>query len=305
MKTYLVTGGAGFIGSHLVPALLAAGHKVRVLDNFSTGKREHIPKGAELFEADIRKLDAIRPAFEGVDGVFHMGALPRVQLSIDNPVETHEVNVTGTLNVLLAARDAKVKRVVYSASSAAYGDQATLPLHEEMKPNPKNPYGLQKYVGEEYAKIFSICYGLETVSLRYFNIYGPRLSFVGAYVSVIAVFLGQNKKGETLTIVGDGTQTRDFTFVEDVVRANMAAMESTKVGKGEVVNVGAGANQSVNFIAEQFGGKTVHTTPRIEPHDTLADIRKAKALLDWEPRVEFSDGLKRTREWFSESEKVV
>ncbi len=299
MKTYLVTGGAGFIGSHIVPALIAAGHRVRVLDNFATGKREHIPKGVELFETDIRELDAIRPAFEGVDGVFHMGALPRVQLSIDNPVETHEVNVTGTLNVLLAARDAKVKRVVYSASSAAYGDQATLPLHEEMKPNPKNPYGLQKYVGEEYAKIFSICYGLETVSLRYFNIYGPRLSFTGAYVSVIAVFLQQNKKGETLTIVGDGTQTRDFTFVEDVVRANMAAMESAKVGKGEVINVGAGANQSVNFIAEQFGGSTTHTPPRIEPHDTLADIRKAKALLDWEPRVRFADGLKKTREWFA------
>ncbi|MDO8582129.1 MAG: NAD-dependent epimerase/dehydratase family protein [bacterium] len=298
MKTYLVTGGAGFIGSHLVPALLTAGHRVRVLDDFSTGKREHIPKGVQLFEADIRKLDAIRSAFEGVDGVFHMGALPRVQLSIDNPVETHDVNVTGTLNVLLAARDAKVKRVVYSASSAAYGDQATLPLHEEMKPNPKNPYGLQKYVGEEYAKIFSICYGLETVSLRYFNIYGPRLSFQGAYVSVIAVFLQQNKKGETLTIVGDGTQTRDFTFVEDVVRANMAAMESVKVGKGEVVNVGAGVNQSVNFIAEQFGGPTTHTSPRIEPHDTLADIRKAKVLLDWEPRTKFEEGLKRTREWF-------
>lgn len=295
---YLVTGGAGFIGSHLVPALLAEGNHVRVLDNFSTGKREHVPKDAELFEADIRDLDSIRSAFQGVDGVFHMGALPRVQLSIENPVETHDVNVTGTLNVLLAARDAKVKRVVYSASSAAYGDQPSLPLHEDMKPNPKNPYGLQKYVGEEYAKIFSICFGLETVSLRYFNIYGPRLNFNGAYVSVIAVFLQQHKKGETLTIVGDGTQTRDFTFVEDVVRANMAAMKSAKVGKGDVINVGAGANQSVNYIAEQFGGQITHVPPRIEPHDTLADIGKAKALLDWEPTVRFKDGLARTREWF-------
>ncbi len=297
--TFLVTGGAGFIGSNLARALLAVGHTVRILDNFSTGKRDNIPPGAELIEADIRDLEAIRPAFAGVTGVFHVAALPRVQLSIEQPLETNAVNVNGTLNVILAARDAGVRRLVYSASSSAYGDAVTLPLHEAMLPNPKSPYGLQKYIGEEYAKIASICWGMETVSLRYFNVYGPRMAFGGAYVTVIAIFLEQKGEGRTLTITGDGTQTRDFTYIDDVVRANILAMEHPNVGKGEMMNIGAGKNYSVNEVAARIGGSTMHIAPRIEPHDTLADITRAQKLLGWTPEVTFVEGLRRTVEWYS------
>ncbi|KKU48982.1 hypothetical protein A3H10_00760 [Candidatus Uhrbacteria bacterium RIFCSPLOWO2_12_FULL_46_10] len=298
MSNYLVTGGAGFIGSHIVEALLEHGDKVRVLDDFSTGKRENVPYGAEVTEGSITDAKALKSAFMGIDGVFHAAALPRVQLSIEEPLKTNEINITGTLNVLMAARDAGVKRIVYSASSSAYGDQDILPLHEDMKPNPKSPYGLQKYVGEEYCKLASIFWNVETVSLRYFNVYGPRLAFEGSYVTVIAVFLKQLAAGEPLTITGDGTQTRDFTFVDDVVRANLLAMGNDKVGKGEVINIGAGNNNSVNEVAALIGGPVLHIDPRVEPRDTLADISKAKNLFNWEPRVEFKDGLKQTIEWF-------
>jgi len=288
----LVTGGAGFIGSNLVDALIAAEHHVRVLDNFSTGSRAYLNAKAELFELDFTKLDAIRPAFVGVDTVFHVGALPRVPLSIDKPQETHLANVDGTLNVLIASRDAKVRRLVYSASSSAYGEQATLPLREDMRPNPMNPYALQKYIGEEYCRLFSSLYGLETVSLRYFNVYGPRMATVGAYVTVISVFRRQKAAGETLTIVGDGEQTRDFTYVSDVVAANLAAMTSDRVGRGEVINIGAGDPHSVNEIAKYFGGPTTHLPARPEARHTAADIARAKNLLGWEPKVRFWNGVK-------------
>ena len=300
---FLVTGGAGFIGSHVAEALLKRGDRVRILDNFSTGKRENIQAGAEVFEADIRDPKAMRGAFQGVDGVFHLAALPRVQLSIEQPLETHEANINGTLNVLLAAKEAGVKRVIYSASSSAYGDQDTLPLHEDMRPNPKSPYGLQKYVGEHYARLASLFWGVETVSLRYFNAYGPRMASGGAYVTVISVFLQQKARGEALTITGDGTQTRDFTYVGDIVRANLMAMESDRVGKGEVMNIGAGSNHSVTEVAAMIGSPVVHIAPRVEPHDTLADIRRAKELLAWEPQTQFEDGLKKTVEWFNEAFK--
>ena len=256
-------------------------------------------EGVELFEASITDPDAIVPAFEGVDGVFHTAALARVQLSIDKPQETNEVNITGTLNVILAAKEAGVKRIVYSASSSAYGDQPTLPLTEDMKPNPSSPYGLQKYVGEEYCKVASEVWGVETVSLRYFNVYGPRLTFEGAYVTVIAVFLQQRAQGLLLTITGDGTQTRDFTYIDDVVRANLLAMENQSVGKGEVINIGAGRNKSVNEVAAYFKHPIKYIAPRVEPHDTLADISRAKDLLSWQPQVLFEEGLKRTIEWFN------
>lgn len=297
---YLVTGGAGFIGSHLVQTLLDEGHSVRVLDNLSTGKRENIDARADFQEADIRHLDAIRPLFSGIDGVFHVAALPRVQLSIEQPSETNEINITGTLNVLIAARDGGVKRVVYSASSSAYGDPISLPLREDMKPAPKSPYGLQKYVGEEYARLASMFWGIETVNLRYFNVYGPRMASDGAYVTVIAIFNRQKLAGEPLTITGDGTQTRDFTFITDVVRANMLAMQSTKVGKGEVINIGAGSNQSVLDVAKRIGGRITYLPARVEPHDTLADRTRAKELLGWEPDVPFSEGITRTIEWYEQ-----
>lgn len=295
MSLYLVTGGAGFIGSHLTEALLRDGHRVRVLDNFATGKREHIHAGIELFEADMRDLEAIRPAFEGVEGVFHVAALPRVPLSIAQPVETSEVNIMGTLNVLVAARDAGVKRVVYSASSSAYGNQPTAPFTPDMKPDPLNPYAVQKYVGELFCKQFALLYGLETVSLRYFNVYGPRMADDGAYVTVIAIFMRQRAANEPLTIDGDGEQTRDFTHVKDVVRANIAAMYSQRVGAGEVVNVGSGERFSVNYIADAIGGEKLYReSPRGkgESRTTLADTSLTQELLGWKAEIGFEDGLR-------------
>ncbi len=294
MAQYLVTGGAGFIGSHVAEALLRDGHRVRVLDNLSTGKRENIPSGGELVEADFTDLEAIRPAFEGIDGVFHIGALPRVVLSIEQPVETAKANIMGTLNVLVAARDAKVKRVVYSASSSAYGTQDRLPLTLDMQPNPLNPYALQKYVGELFCKQFSELYGMETVSLRYFNVYGPRMADEGAYVTVIAIFVRERKAGETLLIDGDGEQTRDFTHVTDVARANLLAMSSSNVGHGEVLNIGSGERHSINEIAKIVGGQIAYrVSPRGkgESKDTLADISLTRERLGWEPQVPFYQGL--------------
>jgi len=289
---YLVTGGAGFIGGHVCEALLKQGHHVRVLDNLSTGKHENLPPGAVLVEADFCDLEAIRFAFHGVDGVFHLGALPRVPYSVEFPAESSEANIMGTVNVLVAARDAKVKRVVYSASSSAYGDQERLPMQPDMTPNPLNPYALQKYVGELWMKQFATLYGIETVSLRYFNVYGQRMANDGAYVTVIAIFLRQRLANESLTIEGDGLQTRDFTHVHDVVRANLLAMKSPQVGKGEVLNVGSGDAHSVKEIAELIGGPVVFKESRKgDAKATLADISRTRELIGWEPQVKFKDGL--------------
>ncbi len=290
---YLITGGAGFIGSHLAEALLRDGHSVRVFDNLSTGKRERVPSGAEFVLGDFTKLNEIRSVCEGMDGVFHVGALPRIPFSIDHPIESAEANIFGTLNVLVAARDAGVKRVVYSASSSAYGAQTELPLRPDMPANPLNPYALQKYVGEKQCEMFSRFYGLETVSLRYFNIYGPRMADEGAYVTVISIFKRQKQAGEPLTIHGDGEQTRDFTHVFDAVRANIAAMSSPKVGNAEVLNVGAGEQHSINKIARFFGGQVVyHEGRKGEARHTRADISLTQSLLDWEPQIKFDDGLR-------------
>lgn len=289
---YLVTGGAGFIGSNLTDELIAQGHSVKILDNLSTGRRENINPAAEFILADITKYEEIAPRFSGMDGVFHFAALPRVQISIENPRAAHDANINGTFNVFLAAKEAGVKRLVYSASSSAYGDPVSLPLKENMLPRPLSPYGLQKYVGEHYARLFSMFYGLETVSLRYFNVYGPRMAEEGAYCLVIAVFLKQRREGKPLTICGDGTQTRDFTHVRDVVAANILAMTSPNVGRGEVINIGAGSNHSVKEIADLIGGKIQYLPPRVEPHDTLADNTLARELLGWEPKVRFTDGVR-------------
>lgn len=294
MARFVVTGGAGFIGSNLVDALIARGDEVRVIDNFSTGKRENLNSRAELFEADIYDLEAIRPAFAAVNGVFHVAALPRIPLSIAEPAKTNATNIDGTLNVLIAAKDAGVKRLVYSASSSAYGNQEKLPFTEDMPTNPLNPYGLQKYVGELYSRVFSQIFGIETVSLRYFNVYGPRMATEGAYTTVMAAFIKQKAAGAALLIYGDGDQTRDFTHVDDVVRANLLAMESPRVGKGEVINIGAGENHSVNEIAKFFGGPVEYLPARPgEMRHTLADTSRGRDLLGWEPRVKFQDGLKR------------
>lgn len=273
----IVTGGAGFIGMHLCRALEQEGFEVRVAD-IKTG-------------VDIVDTDTLRRLFSGAKFVFHAAALARVQHSIDQPQETHRANVEGTLSVLVAAKDAGVERVIYSASSAAYGDQDRMPLREDMLANPKSPYGLQKYIGELYCRLFSEIYGLSTVSLRYFNVYGPGASAEGAYALVIAKFLQQRLDCVPLTITGDGTQTRDFTHVDDVVRSNLLAARSERVGKGEVINIGAGRNASVNRIAELIGGPVKYIPPRLEPHDTLADNSRAKELLGWEPTVTLEDGI--------------
>jgi UDP-glucose 4-epimerase len=290
-RIVLVTGGAGFIGSHLVRALLDRGLQVRVIDNFTTGRRQQIARAAELFEADIKNLEALRPAFKGVDCVFHVAALPRVPLSIEKPVETHMVNVVGTLNVLVAARDAGVRRLVYSGSSSAYGDQTRLPLREDMAPNPLNPYALQKLTGEQYTRLFHQLFRMQTLTLRYFNVYGPGIAMEGAYVTVISIFLRLRREGKPLTICGDGEQSRDFTHVSDVVRANLLAMDCA-IADGRAINIGNGHNITINRVAELIGGATVNIPPRPgDARHTLADNCEAMRVLGWRPEVIFEDGL--------------
>jgi len=287
----LVTGGAGFIGSNLTERLISDGHKVTIVDNFSTGKKENLHKDAEFFDLDIANLDAIKPAFKNKEIVFHIAAIPRIGKSIEDPASTFRSNVTGTLNVLLAARDAGVRRVVYSASSSAYGPQNKLPLSEDMRSMPLNPYALSKYIGEELCREFTDLYGLDTISLRYFNVYGPRMDAEGEYATVVGKFLRMRKEGVPLTIVGDGKQTRDFTHVKDVAAANILASQIEK-GSGEVINIGAGDNHSVQEIADIIGGEHVYIPSRIgEVQDTLADISKAKSILGWEPKVSLKEGI--------------
>ncbi|MCC2630388.1 MAG: hypothetical protein K0S38_197 [Candidatus Paceibacter sp.] len=290
-KKAIVVGGAGFIGSNLVDGLIEKGYEVHVIDNLTGGKKEHVNPQATLHEKDIRNIDDIKPIFKDATYVFHLAALPRVQFSIEYPKETNEVNVEGTLNILIAAKEAGVKRVVYSASSSAYGDQPTMPLVEDMKAHPKSPYGLQKYLGELYAKLWSEVYGLETVSLRYFNVYGPRQNPDGAYALVIGKFIKMKEEGKPMTITGNGEQTRDFTSVHDVVQANILAAESPNVGKGEVMNIGAGRNFSIKKVAELIGGEIEYIPARLEPSHTLADNSLAKKLIGWEPKVSLEDGI--------------
>jgi nucleoside-diphosphate-sugar epimerase len=303
----LVTGGAGFIGSHTVDALLEAGHEVLIIDNLSSGKKSNINAKAHFFNADICDLEKIKPIFKGVKCVFHLAALARIQPSIVDPAQTIKNNVLGTTNVLIAARDAGVKRVIYSASSSSYGDQVFLPLKEDMCGNFKNPYSLSKYVGEELCKIFSNLYNLDTVCLRYFNVYGPRQLITGAYATVIGIFINQIENEIPLTIVGDGSIKRDFTNIADVVRANLLAMKSEKKFKGEIINIGTGVNYSINDVAnilfEEKAGislenalksnKAIHIDPRPgENKIILADNSKAHFLLGWKPEINFKAGIK-------------
>jgi nucleoside-diphosphate-sugar epimerase len=287
----LVTGGAGFIGSHLVEALLQRHCVVRVVDNFTTGKSERVVPGAELISADIRNGESIALPFNGVDCVFHTAALARVPLSIEKPLETHMTNVVGTLNVLLAARNAGVRRVIFSGSSSVYGDQPSLPLREDMKPNPLSPYALQKLVGEQYTRMFHLLYGMETLTLRYFNVFGPRMATEGAYVTVLSAFMRARRAGNPLTVHGDGEQTRDFTHVRDVVRANLLAMDC-EIADGRPLNIGQGHAVSVNWLADRIGGMRVYQPPRLgDVRNTLADYAQARAILGWTPQVTTEEGL--------------
>ncbi len=298
---FLITGGAGFIGTNLTKKLLEEGHNVRILDNFRAGRKENrIHRDAEYIEGNIRVKRDLMNAMRDIDGVFHMAAIPRVPNSIITPIETNETNVVGTLNVLVAARDSGVKRVVYSSSSSVYGGGVPgKSLQEDMPARPLSPYGLQKYAGEEYCRIFPSLYDLKTVSLRYFNVYGPYFDPDGDYALVIGKFFKQKMGGKPMTVCGDGEYFRDYTNVHDVVRANIAAMTSDEVGNGEAINVGAGDPRSVNQLVETIGGDYILVDARQgDPRWTKADISRAKELLSWEPQVTFEDGVEALkREW--------
>lgn len=293
MSKYLVTGGAGFIGANLVDALVKQDHQVKVLDNFIGGRyHERLLPGAEYLEGDVRNQSDVKTAAFGVEGIFHLAAIPRMPYSIEHPYETHDVNVNGTLQVLLAAEELGVKKVVYSASSSVYGDQDVFPYSEGLKPRPLSPYGVQKFVGEEYCRVFAEVYGLKTVSLRYFNVYGRYLRADGAYASVIAKFLLQKKQGKPMTICGDGQYLRDFTHVSDVVRANMLAMENDRVGRGEVINIGYGSARSINDLAKIIGGPVQYIPERQgDSKRSQADNRLAWELLGWKPEVDLETGI--------------
>jgi UDP-glucose 4-epimerase len=277
VKKAVITGGAGFIGTHLAEGLKKEGYDVGIID---------LKQGS-----DVRDLKNLKQAFVGASLVFHLAAQPRVQYSIEHPAETDAINVGGTVAVLEAAKEAGVKRIVFSSSSAVYGEQKEMPLKETMSVHPMSPYALQKYIGELYCKLFSEMYEVSTVCLRYFNVYGHGADPQGPYALVVAKFLDQRIKNEPMTITGDGTQTRDFVHVQDVLRANILAATSERVGRGEVINIGSGSSASVNDIAQLIGGPTKNIEPRLEPHDTLADISCARELLGWEPQISLTEGI--------------
>ena len=288
----VVTGGAGFIGCHIVDVLAERGFDVHVIDNYAAGKREErFNPQAAYHEIDIRNAEDIAPVIAGAKYVFHEAALPRVQFSIEHPVETMAVNVNGTLNVLKAAHEGSVHRVICASSGSVYGDQPVMPLVETMKPTPKSPYGMHKQMLEIMCGVWSEVYGLSTVALRYFNVYGPKMDPDGAYALAVGKFIKQRLLGKPMTIWGDGSHTRDFTHVRDVVRANILAAESTTVGNGEVVNIGAGRNTSVMTLAHLIGGPMVHEPERLEPKDALADNSLARTLLRWKPEITLEDGI--------------
>ena len=285
---FLVTGGAGFIGSNLVDYLIEEGHVVKVIDNFSTGKEENCNSNATYYNIDLsneNNLPLIKNAIKGVNGVFHLAAFPRVQESIDNPLIFEKNNTLSTVNILKACSEMKIKRLVYSSSSSVYGNSSKLPTKEDDQVNPISPYAMQKYYGEVCCRVYSVIYNIETVSLRYFNVYGEKQSLDGAYALVMCIFAKQRMNNLPLTIRGDGNQKRDFTHVSDIAKANLLAMQSKKVGNGEVINIGNGNNRSVNEIAKMMGGPTRRIDSVMEPRETLADNSKAKKLLKWEPSV--------------------
>ena len=312
MERVLVTGGAGFIGSHLVDKLIKEGYKVIVIDNLSTGRKENLnpayfsgenPK-AEFYQLDIRDFEKISPLFKGIEFVFHLAAIPRVPISVENPIVTSQVNILGTINVFKASVDAGVKRVIFSSSSSVYGNQDKLPLKETMVPAPVSPYALQKLTGERFAKLFFKLYGIQIISLRYFNVYGPRIGFDSEDSLVLGKFLRQNAEGKPLTIYGDGKQTRAFCYVDDVAEANIKAALSQKVKGDEVINIGSTKSYSINYLANLIGGKKKYLPPRKgDVLHTKADITKAQELLDWEPKVSFEQGFYKTKEWFESVSK--
>ncbi|MCP4592174.1 MAG: SDR family oxidoreductase [bacterium] len=312
MANYLVTGGAGFIGHHLVDRLVADGHSVRVLDNFITGKRTNldaIRQGFELLEGDFRDPEVCRRACADIEVIFHIGALPSVPNSIADPQASHDCNMNGTFNMLQAAVRCKCRRLVYAASSSAYGDIDVSPKVETLKPEPKSPYAVQKLAGELYARSFYECFGLETLALRYFNVFGPRQDPASQYAAAIPAFVTAILGDRPPTIYGDGEQTRDFTYIDNVVQANVLAAQAERT-RGEAVNAACGASISLNAIVgmiNQALGKDVKPVYADwrpgDVRDSLADNRKAKALIGYEPLVEFADGLSRTIAFYQSAAK--
>src|SRR5262245_24898040 len=308
MSIYVVTGGGGFIGSNIVEELIRRHETVRVIDNFSTGKRENVEafkNDAEIIEADIADAKHLPGLFKGADYVIHQAAIPSVPKSIVDPVSSHEANVNGTLKILVAAREAGVKRLVYASSSSLYGDNPTLPKHEEMMPSPLSPYGAQKLFGEIYCQVFTRSYGLETVSLRYFNVFGPRQDASSQYSGVLAKFIPAILQNHRPVIYGDGLQSRDFTYVQNVVEANLQACIAPDVA-GEAFNVACGNRITVNEMLVEVNrimGKDI--APIYEPpragdiKHSHADIRKAEKKLNYRPTATFSDGLRRTIDWYA------
>jgi UDP-glucose 4-epimerase len=312
MSQYLITGIAGFIGSSIARALLSRGEKVRGVDNFATGKHENITEimnQIDFRETDITNLDAMREVCAGVDFVMHQAAIPSVPKSVLDPLGSNRANIDGTVNVLVAARDAKVKRVVYAASSSAYGDTPTLPKHEEMRPDPISPYAVAKLASEHYMISFYRCYGLETVCLRYFNIFGPRQDPSSPYSGVLAKFTTQMLRGEQPTINGDGEQSRDFTYIDNAVEANLLACKApAQKAAGQMFNVATGRrvtlNETFKVLQELTGykGQPKHGPVREgDVKHSLADISKAEAGLGYKPLVNFEEGLRQTVEWYHES----
>ena len=306
----LVTGGAGFIGSHIVDRLLDEGFKVRVLDNLSTGEKKNLAqhqnnKSFQFIEGDIRNFDLVKNTVKGVDAVFHEAALVSVTRSVEDPILSNEVNITGTVNLLKACVDAHVKRFVYASSCAVYGDTETLPNHENLAPKPLSPYAVEKLAAEKYAKVFHNVYGLETVSLRCFNVYGPRQKY-GPYSGVISIFINRLLENKPPIICGDGEQTRDFINVKDVVEANMLALSKRKA-VGEVFNISTGEATTINKLTEtiqKIMGKTslkpVHAEPRLgDITHSYGDITKARRNLEYEPKVQLEKGLSELVKWYS------
>jgi nucleoside-diphosphate-sugar epimerase len=306
---YLVTGGAGFIGSNMVDELIRRGHEVTVLDDLSSGKKanlELVASRVRFILGTITDLDTVKRACEGADYVLHLAARTSVPRSVKDPIETNQVNIDGTLNVLVAARDAKVRRFVYAASSAAYGESPTLPKVETMQAEPISPYGVTKYVGELYARVFGKVYGLEFACVRYFNVFGPRQDPTSTYSGVLSKFMLAVLQGHAPVIYGDGEQSRDFTYIENVVEQTLRAAE-TPEASGVVLNGGTGARITLNEVVRQLGALTGRKiVANYEPpregdiRDSLADISLAKQTLGYEPRVQFREGLRRTWEWYQQ-----
>jgi nucleoside-diphosphate-sugar epimerase len=307
MAVYVVTGGGGFIGSHIVENLVRQRNTVKVIDNFSTGKRENVDpfkNDFEIIEADLAETKNLAQFLKGADYVIHQAAIPSVPKSIIDPLKSHNANVNGTLNLLLACRDAGVKRFVYASSSSLYGDSPTLPKHESMMPNPLSPYGAQKLFAEMYCQVFTKAYGLETVSLRYFNVFGPRQDSTSQYSGVLALFIPAVLQGRRPTIYGDGLQSRDFTYVQNVVEANLLACKLPGVG-GQVFNVACGDRITVNSMLHQINKivgvdiSPVYAEPRSgDIKHSQADITRAREHLGYEPKVSFEEGLRATVEWY-------